>query len=220
MTTEDAYRDWAELDSDERLKALEDAANEALSSAGYDPVKVAEGDFENGMSTDPENGNIYASSSSLAGDDAYEAFSSVYHEAWHSMDIQDGVYDRLASDEREAFNDIEESSGYYDEDGELREDRVYAIPEHDNAEAYGDAMADAVRDSAEVDFDFEIDFANVTVTDEPSANPPRGSTGAESGSDDFGFEIDWDHVVVSSADNDSDKGAAEHYEGGHAVPSP
>lgn len=215
MTPEAAYANWDDLDLDERADALEEAANHALTSAGYDPVDVSYGNSASSADTDPATGDITYDPDYLVSVDGMSAFSTLYHETWHSMDVQDGVIDALPEDEREAFNDIESMNGYWDDHGEMRMETRYTVPEHDNAEAYGQAMAESVREGA----------SQVGGGGAPPP-PAGGGAGSESASDAFQIEIDWANVVITSVPSDAGSGganaggAAEYYEGGHAVPSP
>jgi hypothetical protein len=223
LTAEELCEQWDDLDPDERLQSLEDIASGYLVDHGYDNVDVQRADLDEGVAaeTDPVTGDIVFDDESLRDMDADEALETLFHETWHSMDVQDGVLDRLPEDEQEAINEIIGMEGYFDDQGELRMRDVYFVPEHDNAETFGEEMSNAAcpdddepappspsgppsgSESASEGFQVEIDWAHITVTGE------------------FTFEPDFDNAVVTTeAASDNPGGEAEFFEGGHAVPSP
>ena len=96
-----------------------------------------------------------------------DAIDTAFHEAWHSMDVQDGAIGPGV--DTESYNQASAYEGYYDQDGELRSDNHYTAGQHNNTSAFGKAMGDTYCHP-----------------------PPSAPVGAESGSGTFPIEIDWD----------------------------
>jgi hypothetical protein len=224
VTPEELCEQWDGLDVDERLEALEAIATDYLVNHGYDNVDVQSADLDEGTlaETDPDVGDIVVDEEALQDMNGDEALETLYHEIWHSMDAQDGVFDRLAEDEQQTLNETDRLEGYYDDQGEMRMREGYTVPEHDDADIFGEEMSNSVCPDE----------------DEPEPAPAPGGppAGSESASDGFQVEIDWEHVTVTDEftfepdfDNavvttvpasDNPGGEAEYYEGGHAVPLP
>jgi hypothetical protein len=100
VTPEELCEQWDGLDVDERLEALEAIATDYLVNHGYDNVDVQSADLDEGTlaETDPDVGDIVVDEEALQDMNGDEALETLYHEIWHSMDAQDGVFDRLAED--------------------------------------------------------------------------------------------------------------------------
>lgn len=227
MTPAETYRQWDDLDLEARVAALEDVANDYLVNNGYDNVDVQVGQLDDAFAeTDPDIGDIVIDGQALETATADQAMDMIYHETWHSMDAQDGVFDRLPEDERASLNETEGYEWYYDDQGELQVREPYAVPEHDNADAFGAAMAEQVA---------------LEAAGGGAAASATAVAATESASDTFQVEILWDQIVVSNAGDDTFEpdfdhavittepssdaadnpgGAADYFEGGHAVPSP
>lgn len=151
---EEVFATWDSISPEDRAEALGEATNEDLVEQGYAPVTSSEGDLDDDTAaeTDPQTGDVTYDRGFLANADAYDAMSTAYHEEYHSMDAQDGVYDRMSEDENDSYNDIEDTITvtdiYRDEPEVERYEHEYYAPGHNEAEQYGIQRADQIRDAA------------------------------------------------------------------------
>lgn len=186
------YANWDDLDEDERSAALDEAINEHLKASGYAPISVRHDPTDNLAYTDHDTGDITLSESYLSRAGRNDAYSTAFHEAWHAMDIQDGVSDRMSADYYADFvyGDYT-TKPYTDEWGESRQDYRYEMPEHDMAEAFAQAMADAIAE--------ECGGPPKKPPQKPPPDPAYSSEGW-----DFG-DINWDEVgTPDDSANESD----------------
>ena len=195
------YDNWDDLDEEERLAALSEAINEHLTEGLYAPVSVRHAPTDNLAYTDDETGDITLSESYLSKAGRNDAYSTAFHEAWHVMDLQDGYF--LSDDYAADFNYRDYTTEpYTDLWNESRQDYRFEMPEHDMAEAFGEAMADAIAEEcvgpplqkpppdpaySSEPWDFSDINWDAIATPDDSANE----------SDDMEFEIDEDNVVVT-----------------------
>jgi hypothetical protein len=184
MASFDLCEDWDGLDPTERIEALAEALNADLVANGYDPVEVTIDAGAGSARTDPDTGNISVGADYIADAGRNDAIDTTFHEAWHAMDVQDGVIGELNDADMEEFNNLTSVDGYYDEDGELRVDYHYDVPDHDIAQTYGEHVA-----------------ANYCDDGDDAAIPAQG---AESSSDGFPEEIEWEMGDATITDSPSD----------------
>jgi hypothetical protein len=143
VPTYDICGDWEDLDPDERAEAFEEALNALLVDLGYDHVDV-EVVASGGARTNAE-GDILMGREFMDDLDRNDGVETLFHEAWHAMDIQDGTMDEVLMDATE-FNMPESFFPYWDEDDQLRAEILYDDPAHDDAQAFGRHMGDTYCD--------------------------------------------------------------------------
>ena len=180
---DDTFPNSVIRERDRRTELLDRAINNYLENNGYHSVSVTHDDLPDSAKagTDKVTGDITFDDSFLLTAGRDEAFDTAFHELWHSMANQDLIHERLSDDENASFNELEDMEGF---DGEER--ARYVVPEHEDADLFGEYMSGAIDDAC---------------------GSPEGqsSLAAESASE-TGPEIDWGQAA--GPDTGADGGEA------------
>ena len=186
--------DVSDDEATRRTEALGRAINDYLVENGYDPVDVSYDTLEDrthAAETNKSDGNIVFDRDYILGAGRDAGYNTAYHEDWHAMQAQDGVFDRLSANENEIFNDLTSGEEYFDPEQADDMRFRYVVPEHEDADIFAEYMSDRVAQEC------------------GGGTPDQPQLGSESAPGESGLEIDWEMGEASMVGESEASEAAE-----------